>query len=239
MATERIWLEGQQQDFLLYIENEMNLTVRGEYRDHVVAQVLERADGNFLWLHLAVRKINECHTKQEVQTALANLPVGMYGVYDRMANLVQEHTNANHRRLGQAILGWATCARRPLSVKELEDAIRDSDDNSELLEVGRSVEVLCGGFVVVDNEDRIAMLHETARAYLTGSLSQENTERPCVIKPRIAHDVLFKRCMACLTQPDLRNLLEGGESPILFDYSMSSWFIHFSQGTCMEPSGAI
>lgn len=236
---ETIWIEGYRQDLLAYVEQEMDFTEEGEYRDQVVAQLLERAGGNFLWLHLAVHKINQCHTKLDVERALEDLPSGMQELYDRMASLVQNQSKASDRRLGQSILNWATCARRSLSIEELRDALGGTGDMREILEIHRTVEDLCGGFVVVDNEGKIAMLHETAREYLIGSGSHESSGRPCAIDPRLAHDLLFKRCIACLTEPSLRHLINRGEPPPLLSYAISSWYIHLSKGTCVDPNPEI
>ncbi|GFP60247.1 vegetative incompatibility protein HET-E-1 [Trichoderma asperellum] len=237
---DTIWIEGYRQDLLAYVEQEMDFTEEGEYRDQVVAQLLERTGGNFLWLHLAVHKINQCHTKLDVERALEDLPSGMHELYDRMALLVQNQPKASDRRLGQSILGWATCARRSLSIEELKDALGGTSDMREIVEIHRTVEDLCGGFVVVDNEGKIAMLHETAREYLTGSALYEiSGRRPCAIDPRRTHDLLFKRCIACLTDPSLRNLINRGEPPALLNYAISSWYIHLSKGTCVDPNPEI
>lgn len=233
---ETVWIEGYRQDLLAYIDQEMDITEESEYRDEVVAQLLERAGGNFLWLHLAVHKINQCHTKLDVERALEDLPSGMQELYDRMASLVQNQPKASDRRLGQSILGWSTCARRSLSVEELRDALGATSDMREILEIHRTVEDLCGGFVVVDNEGKIAMIHETAREYLTGSASHESSGRPCAIDPRITHDLLFRRCIACLTEPSLRSHISRGEPPALLNYAISSWYIHLSKGTCTDPN---
>ncbi|UKZ69594.1 uncharacterized protein TrAtP1_010600 [Trichoderma atroviride] len=237
---DTIWIEGHPQDLLAYVEQEMDFTEDSEYRDQVVAQLLERTGGNFLWLHLAVHKINQCHTKLDVERALEDLPSGMHELYDRMALLVQNQPKASDRRLGQSILGWATCARRSLSIEELKDALGGTSDMREIVEIHRTVEDLCGGFVVVDNEGKIAMLHETAREYLTGSALYESSgRRPCAIDPRRTHDLLFKRCIACLTDPSLRNLINRGEPPALLNYAISSWYIHLSKGTCVDPNPEI
>ncbi|KAK1527060.1 NACHT and WD domain-containing protein [Colletotrichum costaricense] len=77
VRSDAISLEGSTQDFRVYIEQEMDVAGDDMYREEVTAQLLERAGGNFLWVHLAVQKINDCHTKLDVQNALEDLPSGM------------------------------------------------------------------------------------------------------------------------------------------------------------------
>jgi len=142
----------------------------------ITNQLLERARGNFLWVRLAVQRINGCHTKVDVARALDDLPAGMEALYDRMAASIQLQPNSGDRRLGLSILGWAVCARWALSVEELSDAL----DNSGLLEIHRTIGDLCGGFVVVDVEGHVAMIHETAREYLIRE-NHRQSDRPFTI----------------------------------------------------------
>ncbi|GFP56267.1 protein SERAC1 [Trichoderma asperellum] len=132
---ETICMEGNLMDFRSYIDHEMDLAGDAPYRENVTAQLLERAKGNFLWVHLAVQKINLCHTKPDVENALMELPSGMEALYNRMAISVQSQQSASDRRLGHTILNWATCARRLLSIEELGDALC----NDGLLEIHRTV----------------------------------------------------------------------------------------------------
>lgn len=229
IQMEKIWLDGNQQDHVAYIHQEMNIADTSTYRDQITAQLLERARGNFLWLHLAVQKINDCHTTLDVDRALDDLPSGMRELYDRMALSVQSQPTASDRRLGQRILGWAIYAQRTLSIEELGDALRGKDGEREILEIQRTVGDLCGGFVVVDIEGKVAMIHETAREYLT---SAQDPGKPFSIKRRLMNDNIFQRCISCLADPMLRSLISRGQPPVLLDYAISSWFVHLSLGSC-------
>lgn len=128
---ETIPIEGNRDDFRAYIDREMDVAGEDSHVEEVTVQLLERARGNFLWVHLAVQRINDCYTKVAVEDALKDLSPGMEALYDRMAVSVQTQPTTNDRRLGQSILGWATCAQRLLSVEELSDAL----GNDGLLEI--------------------------------------------------------------------------------------------------------
>lgn len=226
MDTVRI--EGNQDDFRSYIDREMDVAGEDSYREEVTVQLLERAKGNFLWVHLAVQKINDCHTKAAVEDALKDLPPGMEALYDRMAVSVQTQPNPDDRRLGQSILGWATCAQRLLSVEELSDAL----GNDGLLEIHRTIGDLCGGFVIVDKEGKVATIHETAREYL---MRGGDGNRPLFIDRKSMNGKLFNRCIQRLTDPKLRSQINRNQPPALLDYATSAWFIHFSFGPATHP----
>ncbi|PMD32251.1 YVTN repeat-like/Quino protein amine dehydrogenase [Hyaloscypha variabilis F] len=225
---ETIRMEGNRDDFRCYTNQEMDVAGEHSYREEVTAQILERAGGNFLWVHLAVQRINKCHTKIAVANALRDLPPGMEALYDRMAMSIQTQSSSSDQKLGTSILGWATCAQRPLGVEELSDAL----GNDGVLEISRTIGDLCGGFVVVDKEGKVAMIHETAREYL---VRKGDRERPFVIDQRLTHDRLFKRCMTRLMDPTLRSQINRNQPPALLGYACNAWFVHLSLGSATHP----
>ncbi|KAK4223270.1 hypothetical protein QBC38DRAFT_517229 [Podospora fimiseda] len=225
--TDTISTGTNTHDLRAHIKHEMDIASdQAEYRDQVITQLLERAKGNFLWIHLGVQRINGCHTKADVERALDDLPAGMEALYDRMAASIQSQTNAGDRHLGLNILGWALCARRALSVEELSDAL----DNSGLLDMHRSIRDLCGGFVVVDAEGHVAMIHETAREYLIKECDGQS-DHSLTIQKKSTNDKLLLRCIRCLTQPTLKARIAKGHPPGLLDYAATSWYHHFALGS--------
>ncbi|KAM0258564.1 hypothetical protein ACHAQJ_003735 [Trichoderma viride] len=228
MHMETIHMEGNVMDFRSYIDQEMDLAGGTSYREYITAQLLERAKGNFLWVTLAVHRINTCHTRPDVEDALMELPSEMEALYDRMAASVQSQQSESNRGLGWSILNWATCARRLLSVEELGDAL----DSNGLLEIHRTVGDLCGGFVSVDHESKVTMIHETAREYLTKEIQGI---RPLFIQLQSTNDLLFKRCIARLTDPTLRSQINRNRTPALLDYAVSEWSSHAVLGSTTSP----
>lgn len=218
-------MEGNQNDFRLYIDQELDVAGEDSYREAVVTQLLQRARGNFLWLHLAVQKINNCHTKIAVEEALKELPPAMEDLYDRMALSVQGN---NDQDLGQGILGWTACAQRPLSVEEVSDAL----GSDGFLEIHRTIGDLSGGFVVVDKDGKASMIHETARRYLLG---EGDRDQPFAVDRTSTNDKLFRRCIQRLMDPTLRGQINRKQFPALLDYAASSWFIHLSLGSATDP----
>ncbi|KAI2472267.1 hypothetical protein F4781DRAFT_428518 [Annulohypoxylon bovei var. microspora] len=228
VETDTIRAEGNLIDFRSYIDHEMDLAGDAVYREEVTHQLLNRAKGNFLWLHLAVQRINACHTRPDVERALEELPSGMEALYNRMAASVQSQTNVNDRNLGLNILGWTTCARRLLSVDELGDAL----ENDGVLEIHRTIGDLCGGFVTVDHEGKATMTHETAREYLVRGGKSRGL---LGINPNTTNDTLFKRCIARLTDTSLRSQINRNRPPALLSYAMSSWSHHLVHGSVTNP----
>jgi WD40 repeat protein len=221
--------EGNIVDFRSYIDREMELTDDTTYREDVTRKLLDRAQGNFLWLHLAVLKINGCYTRPDVERALNELPSGMEALYNRMAESIQSQPHVNDQRLGLCILGWTTCARRLLVVEELGDAL----ENNGVLEIRRTIGDLCGGFVAVDNDGKVAMIHETAREYL---MCGGKDGQSLSIDRKTTNDMIFKRCMSRLMETSLRSQINQNRTPALLGYSVTSWSHHLVLGSATDTT---
>ncbi|EFX02462.1 3-hydroxyacyl-CoA dehydrogenase [Grosmannia clavigera kw1407] len=126
-------------------------------------------EGNFLWTKLVLDEILDCHTEDSVKDVLAEVPDDMMLLYKRMEhNLVLSKKKSSPSLVAsiRAILEWTTCAQRSLSVAELSQALKE--ELPGLLDLKRTITDICGQFILVDNEDTVAMVHHTAREYFTG-----------------------------------------------------------------------
>ncbi|KAI0202637.1 hypothetical protein F4808DRAFT_68297 [Astrocystis sublimbata] len=221
LRVDKIHIEGNQDDFKSYVSQEMTLAGDGIYLEDLSSKLLDRAKGNFLWLNLAVQEINSCYTIQGIEDAMERLPSGMEAIYGRMCLSVQSQVLEKDRQLGQDILGLITCAQRPMTLEELSDALSDTG----ILDIHRIIGDLCGGFVTVDYENRVTMVHETACEYLIGG----DGDRPAVVDEVATNYQLLQRCIACLTNPMLRGQIHRKQESAFVGYASEAWFIHFAQ----------
>ena len=213
--------EGQERDFHHFIDQELNIPDLS-FKHEVANSILESARGNFLWVHLAIQKINKCMTKADVRRAFEQLPAGMDSLYGRMAQSVAAIPESTNRRRAHDILVWVTCASRTLDVQELCQALETAEE--EIIDLPKSIEELCGGFVVVDSDGNVAMIHQTAREYLLG-----DQIRPFNIDKRGAHEQLFVRCMMGLMESNLRAKVSRGQESVFMRYSLAEWFRHLHE----------
>ncbi|KAK8138008.1 NACHT and WD domain-containing protein [Apiospora sp. TS-2023a] len=188
---------------------------------HVAERILESSQNNFLWVRLAVDRINKCYTHAEIQEALQELPRGMEAIYDRMAsNIVSKQSNAA-KNLSIKILQTLSCAFRTLKVSELPAAL--GEWSTDMLDLPRTVMDLCGDFVVVDNDGNATLLHLTARDYL---VDETTKNRPLCISKESAHKDMFLSSMKCMMSTGLRAKLNRKEWPEFLDYAASYWTSH-------------
>lgn len=216
-----------------------NLAIQGHDRDHAtfIEQQLEHPDpsgelarrlvkaaqGNFLWMKLTVDRINKSYTDAAIEEALRELHPGMEELYNRMAESVEERSLSStiDKALSTDILSWVTCSMRLLSISELSEALGTGTDQTLTLNLHKAIAELGGGFVIIDNDERVSLIHQTAREYLLRHRDKFFVEKAA------ANQRLLLRCLVCLNTPGLRKRITEDRAPILLEYAASYWNAHF------------
>ncbi|KAK5125705.1 hypothetical protein LTR85_011979 [Meristemomyces frigidus] len=179
---------------LFLLENTEYLPTRD--RTYTAKMLLAKSDGCFLWTKLALEELRQGLTRSGIQRILDEVPSGMDNIYNRIIQSVFER--AREQTMIVAILDWTTCAIRSLTTEELHHALR-LDMNDEIDgDIRRFVEANCGQLVVVDTNDRVRMVHLTAREFL---FSDKNTTHRFVRAE--GHRRLAMACLRYLTGPEM------------------------------------
>ena len=222
-------------DIQIYVENEVKF-MRGteDLKMQVTKSILSRADGNFLWVRLVLEEILGCHTQQAIMQTLEEIPAGMGALYQRMELTISNNSKKADQVLAKMLLTWIVCAHRLLTLEELSQAL--TPEFPEFLDLKRTIQDVCGQFVVVDHSSHVAMVHKTARDYLT------QTPGLCFfIDEKKSHAELFSKTISFLLRPDLRSKLGRNQQavrsaePFLLYAAASSLTHHLRQaGTTSE-----
>lgn len=172
--------------------------VQNDYdRAALVYRMLQKSKGSFLWTVLVVNELSKCYSQEEINQVFDDVPSDMKPWYQRTLEIMSKNTHG--RKLAHAILIWATCATRPMSLRELDIALKlDVNETSQGLE--QTIIALCGQLVVIDRLDRIQMVHETAREYLLAA----NLNSEFAITPMEAHTRIAKACLMYLTGDEMK-----------------------------------
>jgi WD40 repeat protein len=214
-------MEDNQLDIEVFVKQEIELIhATPELKVDIVRRLLDKADGNFLWVRLALDELLQCHTQEDIEEALEGIPAGMEELYLRMEDSVTKSSRASHKALATSIFSWAVCGRRPLTIEELSQAllpefpiVRDLKD---------TVSQMCGQFVVVDvKSSQVKMVHQTAKNFL---LSISNSSLS--IQPLVAHEQLFSKCVKFLSDPQLRRRPGQVDERAFARYAAVSWAYH-------------
>ncbi|APA12249.1 hypothetical protein sscle_09g070190 [Sclerotinia sclerotiorum 1980 UF-70] len=143
-------------------------------RETIVGKIAEKAHGMFLLAHLHIEAIASELKISRIKKALTSLPNILDSSYDDAMKRIMEGQDKNRKNLAMNILMWLSCAKRILTVRELQHAIaimeldpdEDELDEEDFYEQDLLLTV-CAGLVVVDPESGIIRLcHYTLQEYL-------------------------------------------------------------------------
>ncbi|KAL8787665.1 MAG: hypothetical protein Q9213_002096 [Squamulea squamosa] len=172
----------------------------------VTQQILDKASGSFLWVHLALETLERnWHTEEDICRVLTELPTGMEKLYQRMLAKVQGQS-PRLRAMAEKILTWVGCAWRPLGISELAIALQP--EFTGFIRLEETVVDICGHFVSVHNS-RVSIIHMTARDFL---LKKGNEHSP-FIDVREAHTHIAERCLRHLSSDDWRRVFRHLQHP--------------------------
>ncbi|OBT64888.1 hypothetical protein VE03_06431 [Pseudogymnoascus sp. 23342-1-I1] len=80
----RLSLSDNLDDIKLYAESEMKYMHGSlKFQQGVFEATITRAEGNFLWVTLAIKEVLLCHSLEDISQVLEEMPSGMESVYGR------------------------------------------------------------------------------------------------------------------------------------------------------------
>lgn len=195
-----------------------------EFRQSVINEIVERSEGNFLWAHLVLKEILQCHSPDEIKRVLQEIPSGMESLYHRMEAAIARLERASEKFLARMILTWATYARRPLNDEELLQALQP--EFPTVLNLQHTVNQVCGQFVVIDNSRRATLVHHSAREYLTSA-----QDLPFGFAAPDAHEQILRKCISVFLDRNVRSRLSATPVPTFYSYAATSWAYHLSHSS--------
>ncbi|MCJ1267662.1 hypothetical protein MMC22_007548 [Lobaria immixta] len=135
----------------------------------IIATLKEGAHGMFLWVHFQLLELCDAVTDFEVRETLWNLPQGMIATYTRILEKIAR--KKSQKDLSQQVFKWIVCAKRPMSLAELAEAVafKSTDtfwSQDKIPKPGRLYEA-CGNLVAVNKEDEtVRLAHHTVQKFL-------------------------------------------------------------------------
>ena len=139
------------------------------------------------------------------------------------------------KTLAKAILTWTMCSVRPLSISELQYALKlDIKDTVDALE--RAIPSICSQLVFVDNHGWVRMIHQTARDFLL----QDDLNSESAIKNLEGHNRLAIICLQYLNSEEMKSprtrrpshgLLRSHGRSCFVNYASIAFSQHISQAS--------
>jgi FOG: WD40 repeat len=126
-------------------------------------RIIEKSKGSFLWTVLVLEELSKSYIRRDVETVLEEVPRGMGQLYYRALEAMAVATRG--KELAKALLTWTACVIRPLTLAELQAAL-EIDLRDKIANMKETIRTLCGQLLVIDKQERVQMVHETAREFL-------------------------------------------------------------------------
>lgn len=233
VVMRSIDVEDTLPDIRSYIANAVDALPGDEAtRQKIIAKVLEKSAGCFLWVRLAIEEVQDMgHTQAGIEAALEDVPAGMDKLYQRAFDTISRLRSQN-QTLAKAIIRWAICSVRPLTLEELGYAMLPSF--GQILDIERTISQTCAHLLVVDHKRRVLPVHQTVRDFLLKSTNSEFG----IVKSR-DHETLARACLDFLnddfTHPSsqrslILDLKHWQRNPFV-NYAASAWSDHLSLAT--------
>ncbi|KAG4432526.1 hypothetical protein IFR05_012001 [Cadophora sp. M221] len=175
---------ADEQDLRRYVESripDLPSFVRGDSdrQEKVKAEIVKVVDGVFLLARLHLDSLTTKTAPKQFLAALQDLPTGA-DAYKRVYDYAMVRINRQlppQVELAKRVLSWLTCAKRDLSIKELEHALgvrvgepRFDKDNITGIE---DIVPICAGLITVDEQNnRIRLAHYTTQKYFESTLTE-------------------------------------------------------------------
>ena len=230
---EKHGFDHNAQDIQRLVEQEVG-HIRGSEQiiDLVIQKILTRVEGNFLWTRLVLDELLCCHTLSSIKETLDEFPSDMQKLYDRMENAILNLPRKSNRLLAKALLRWTVGARRPMSLRELSQALEP--DFPEILDLKRTISDICGQFIRVDASNHVTMIHHTAREYLV-----QPRETELFIDVQANHETLCMETVSALLNSRITSdeIDNNAVSQSYLLYAATSWMYHLK--TSKSGSGKL
>ena len=126
--------------------------------------------GRFLWVRFQILDLCEASSDAAIRAVLEHLPDGLYETYMRMLSKISKSGN---RDLARRVIRWTACARRPMKILELREAVAfgmaDQSWDADKIPDEKKVLESCCGLIVRDAHSEIRFAHHSVHTFLVSS----------------------------------------------------------------------
>ncbi|RKL39818.1 hypothetical protein BFJ72_g6545 [Fusarium proliferatum] len=232
---ELITPDDSMRDIQLYVNTwSANLPVdEVDDRNRLVDKIVRMSGGSFLWTVLIMKKLRHVLAVEEIHDVLNEVPQRMNELYQHNIEIM-ENSPSKKKGTVKHIIIWAICAVQPLTVDQMREAIKLSQNITLSLNLRTSLQSICGQFLDVDKHSRIQVVHETARAFLT----DHTLDSEFRVDYSEGHGIIAASCLEYLLGDEMkyskwrRSLATAGPSKsCMTDYACLRWSEHVVRST--------
>ncbi|KAJ6503534.1 hypothetical protein C8R45DRAFT_894773 [Mycena sanguinolenta] len=206
-----------------------------DVRNKIQQSLVNVTDPMFRLVALQLDQLRRCLDESDVDAALSTMPTTMNEIYDRILEKIQ----SDQRLLAMVnrTLNWLIFSMRPMSLKEVIDALAVDFQQSSLRfnpkKQKNPILLLeaCAGLVSQDADDNddgttiLRLAHSSVKEYLTDS-KRSSRALQAQISDYAGHYMIARTCIAYLCSFDDYDILK--ESPLAL-YAAQNWYHHVNR----------
>jgi ankyrin repeat protein len=165
--------------------------------------IVERADGRFLFAKLYLDSLKSKQTKRQIQEALESFPDSLEKIYEEALQRIRKQKHREDRVLGMKTLSRVFCARRHLSLAELQHALAvepgEDDFDQDMDYLMEDILASCAGLITIDAKGvAVRFVHLTLQTYLDSTyekwIPQAEIEMTQICLSYLLYDVFTEPC---------------------------------------------
>ena len=206
-------------------------------RAGLAERILAKSGGSFLWVGLVVHELEQTWSEEAIEEVLTEIPADMNLWYTRTLEKISKVGRT--MKLARAILKWTLCASRPLTLSEMQCALK-LDIGEMIHSLDRSISSVCGQLVFVDQQSRVQIIHQTARDFLL----QGNLNSEFAVRKAEGHASLAIKCLESLSGTHSKGLRDQkqkftnkrrlAKDSALVEYACAFFSDHLNKASCLE-----
>ncbi|KAJ6436336.1 Ankyrin repeat-containing domain protein [Purpureocillium lavendulum] len=182
-----------------YLENDETLKIiNSDVKADIKSIVVNSALGSFRWVQLSLENLSIQRTKSSIYQALRALPGSLQDIY---ATILDRISLADQKLVREA-LSWLSFAKRPLTLRELNEAVVFEEsytaiDEYNLLISSRILPRISQGLIELDN-DQVYLAHSSIKEFLTSDWIRDSKVRYFGLDSETAHKDIMRKCISYL-----------------------------------------
>ena len=210
-------------------------------RKDLLEKLSAGAKGMFLWAHLMIQNLSSATNPMDLSNALNELPLGLNNTYDHILKGLSKEA-PTRRRLARHLFLWMCCCARPMTLRELEDALSwETEDGIFQITRKPFTSTLIGACCPLiehhEVDNTLALVHSSVRDFLCATLQASHDPSESdqfLVRVGDGHEVITEICLDYLSLPDLINTVDVDEGHFpLAQYATMYWCHHLLR---VDPS---
>ncbi|KAH5327358.1 hypothetical protein HBI12_074650 [Parastagonospora nodorum] len=256
MATIQVEAHKTKEDLSKFVEEGMSrrLQIDGaskELKSYIQSSIEDKAKGMFLWANLMLEILKWQTTENDIRDSLDTAPTGIDDMITEMLKVYSSMLKGREAEEFNTILAWLSCASRPLTLAEIDAALRRlSPSASPVLSLENKIRNTYATLIMLVRDDGqstasihaqvadmslnsipettiVAFSHASIMEYFkrgAGKFAKRRTSTPLGVAKKEAEFEMLQTCLEIFVEPGSGTWSQS--SQVLTPYAKDSWIDH-------------